>query len=203
MILLACAVQAELRFWSSRADVEPLVTGVGPVEAAAAIAAALTARKYDLVVNAGIAGVFGDAARIGDGIVVSTDTMAIDVENGEPIVLPNAQCTIETAHSDPALVASLKAAGFPALRGVTVARVTCTDAGAAALAAKGAQVETMEGFAALRAAARSGVPAIGIRGISNRCGDRTRSGWNFAAGMSGLERIAAVFFERCAAMTAS
>lgn len=203
MILLACAVEAELRFWKPRADVEPLVAGVGPVEAASAIAAALASRKYHLLVNAGIAGVFANAAEIGDGVVVSSDTMSISLENGEAITLPNGERTVETAHGDPALVAGLRAAGFQALRGITVATVTCTDATAATLAAGGAQVETMEGFAALRAAERAGVPAVEIRGISNRCGDRTRSGWDFAAGMSGLERIAAVFFDRCAAMTAS
>jgi nucleoside phosphorylase len=59
----------------------------------------------------------------------------------------------------------------------------------------------MEGFAVLRAAALAGVRAIEIRGISNRCGDRANGGWNFAAGIAGLEKIAAVFFERCAAIT--
>ena len=203
MILLACAVEAEFRFWRPRPDVETLATGVGPVEAAAATAAALASRRYDLVVNAGIAGVFGDAAPIGDGVVVSTDTMAIALESGEAIELPHGERTIEEAHSDRALVRSLQAAGFPALRGVTVAGVTCTDSTARALMQRGAQVETMEGFAVLRAAERAGVPAIELRGISNRCGDRARSGWDFAAGMNGLERIAAVFFERCAAITAT
>jgi futalosine hydrolase len=203
MILLACAVEAEMRFWKPRADIEALATGVGPVEAAAAVATALASRRYDLVVSAGIAGVFGDAAQVGDGVVVATDTMSIDLESGEAIPLPNGERTVEEAHSEPALVASLQAAGFQALRGVTVARVTCTDATAAALAASGAQVETMEGFAVLRAAARAGVPAVEIRGISNRCGDRARSGWDFAAGLSGLAKIAAVFFERCAATTQS
>lgn len=203
MILLACAVEAELRFWKPHADVETLFTGVGPVEAAAAIAAALASQKYDVLVNAGIAGVFGDAAQIGDGVIVATDTMEVALESGEAIPLPNAARTIEEAHSGRSLVAMLTDVGFPALRGVTVARVTCTDATAERLAARGAQVETMEGFAALRAAARAGVRAIEIRGISNRCGNRASSGWNFQAGMSGLERIAAVFFERYAAIAAS
>lgn len=201
MILLAAAVEAELGFWKPRAGVETLVTGVGPVEAAAAIAAALASNEWRLVVNAGIAGVFGDAARIGDGVVVSSDTMSIDLESGDAIALPNGARTVEEAHSEPALVDRLREAGFRALRGVTVARVTCSDGTAAALAARGAQVESMEGFAVLRAAARAGVDAIEIRGISNRCGDRARSGWSFSAGISGLEKIAAVFFERCAAIT--
>lgn len=203
MILLACAVEKELRFWQARPDVETLVTGVGPVEAAASVAAALASRAYAVVVNAGIAGAFGDAAAIGDGVVVATDTMEIALESGDAIPLPNGASTVEEVHSDPALVALLKGRGFRALRGVTVARVTCTGASAGRLAARGAQVETMEGFAVLRAAARAGVPAIEIRGISNRCGDRADSGWNFAAGIDGLARITQAFFDRSAAPAAS
>ncbi|GAC1521471.1 MAG: hypothetical protein NVS2B8_01470 [Vulcanimicrobiaceae bacterium] len=43
-------------------------------------------------------------------------------------------------------------------------------------------METMEGFAILRAARVAGVPAIGIRGISNYVGDRATSEWDFVAG---------------------
>jgi nucleoside phosphorylase len=53
----------------------------------------------------------------------------------------------------------------------------------------------MEGFAALRAAEIAGVRAVELRGISNRCGDRSRSDWNFAAGIAGLKRIVDAFFE--------
>jgi futalosine hydrolase len=57
----------------------------------------------------------------------------------------------------------------------------------------------MEGFAVLRACNRNGIPAIQIRGISNRVGERERSGWNFQAGLDGLTRIATALFERIAA----
>ena len=53
----------------------------------------------------------------------------------------------------------------------------------------------MEGFAVLRAAQRVDVRAIEVRGISNRVGDRARSGWNFEAGRSGLERVLRALFE--------
>jgi futalosine hydrolase len=53
----------------------------------------------------------------------------------------------------------------------------------------------MEGFAALRAAEIAGIPAIELRGISNRCGARDSSQWNFAAGLAGLQRITDALFE--------
>jgi futalosine hydrolase len=195
MILLACAVQAELAFWQPREGVEMLVMGVGPVEAAAAVSDALARREYRLVVNAGLAGAFDDAANIGDGVIVAEDTMELALEDGATIALPRGERVADRAQSDPTLVAHLATAGFPALRGITVARVTSTEATAQRLAALGAQVETMEGFAALRAAQRARVPAIEIRGISNRCGSRERSGWDFGGGIVGLKRVANALFD--------
>jgi futalosine hydrolase len=198
MILLACAVEAELAFWEARAGVETLVTGVGPVEASCALAAALVARRYQLVVNAGLAGAFADAAQIGDGVVVADDAMEIALESGNPLALPAGAKVVDKARSDTKLVARLGEQGFPVLHGVTVARVTSTEATAQRLATTlGAEVESMEGFAALRAAARAGVPAIEVRGISNRCGARESSGGNFGAGMAGLQRVTDALFDLC------
>ncbi|MGA9018889.1 MAG: futalosine hydrolase [Candidatus Cybelea sp.] len=198
MILLACAVVKELAFWQPRAGVETLVMGVGPVEAASAIAAALATGRYGLVVNAGLGGAFDDAAQIGDGVVVAKDAMEISLEDGTPLNLPRGERTVEEAHSESSLVARLRAKGFPVLRGITVARVTSTEETARRLAASHhAQVESMEGFAALRAAQRAGVPAIEVRGISNRCGARESSAWDFAAGIAGLARVSNALFELC------
>jgi futalosine hydrolase len=197
VILLACAIEAELAFWRPRDDVATLVTGVGPVEASCALAAALAKRPYRLVVNAGLAGAFDGSAHIGDGVVVSDDRIELGLENGAPITLPQGERTVETASSDRALVAALQAAGFSALRGITVSRVTCTPETARRFVSElHVQIESMEGFAALRAAERAGVRAIELRGVSNRCGSREASGWDFAAGMAGLKRITSVLFEQ-------
>jgi futalosine hydrolase len=200
VILLCCAVEAELAFWSQRDGVERLVMGVGPVEAASALAARLARGAYRLVINAGLAGAFDGAASIGDGVVVAEDTMELDLENGEAISLPRGDRTVETARSHGSLVSALEAKRFAAVRGVTVPRVTATEATAARLAARGAQVESMEGFAVLRAAERAGVAAIEVRGISNRCGARERSGWDFSAGIGGLQRVLDASFEACTGM---
>ena len=196
MILLASAVAAELKFWRSRDDVTTLFTGVGPVEASCAVTAALCQARYRLVINAGLAGAFDGTARIGDGVIVSEDAMELALEDGAALNLPGGEAIVDTARSDSALVARLGSKGFSALRGVTVSRVTSTDETARRLAAElAAQVESMEGFAVLRAAELAGVPAIEVRGISNRCGARESSGWDFAAGIAGLERITFALFE--------
>jgi nucleoside phosphorylase len=75
VILLCCAVDAELRFWKDRDGVDKLTIGIGPVEAAAAVATALANLDYSLVVNAGLGGAVAGAAQIGDGVIVGEDAM--------------------------------------------------------------------------------------------------------------------------------
>jgi futalosine hydrolase len=189
MILIVCAVAKELAFLTPQPHVEVLVVGVGPVEAAAQVSRALALGRYDLVINAGIAGAIPGCAEVGDGVVVADEIFELDLETGHPIALPDGLHVHDSVASDLALTDRIVELGFRALRGATVGRVTATDETAGRLAALGAQVESMEGFAVLRAAEIAGVRAVEIRGISNRVGDRAKSGWNFSAGVEGLERI--------------
>jgi len=195
MILLACAVAAEIKFWQPRDGVDVLATGVGPVEAAAAVARALAVQRYKLVVSAGIAGAYEGAAKIGDGVVVESERFEIDREDGTALALPGGESVADTTKTgDPLLTGRLAAAGFPSVRGMTVSRVTTTEETARRLAGLGGHVETMEGFAAMRAAELAGVNAIEVRGISNRAGDPARAGWDFNAGATGLQRVLDALF---------
>jgi futalosine hydrolase len=195
MILLTCAVERELAFWQSRPDVRRLITGVGPVEAACTVSAALAQGDYSLVVNAGIAGSLDEAVGVGEAAIVAGERFEQTLEDGRPIELPDGETIVEDVFSDPALVARLHADGFPIVRGITVSKITTRDATAHRYASLGAQVETMEGFAVLRAAQLAGVPAIELRAISNRCAAPKRE-WNFAAGFAGVERIVRALFAR-------
>ncbi|HEY9085104.1 MAG TPA: hypothetical protein VIN40_04075 [Candidatus Tyrphobacter sp.] len=189
MILVVAATPQEVAFLEPRSGVERLVTGIGPVEAAAQLSRALARCRCDLVVNAGIAGAYDREAEIGEGVVVAEDTVALDLETGAPLVLPAGLGVHDRVASDSTIVEILAARGFRSVRGVTVTRVTATDRTAARLRESGAQVESMEGFAVLRAAQIAGIRAIELRGISNYAGDRSCSHWNFTAGTKGLERI--------------
>lgn len=189
MILVACAVGKELSFFRSLPHVEMLVTGIGPVEAAACVSRALAQGPYDLVISAGIAGAFEGAADIGEGVVVAEEIFELDLETSNPIALPDGAQVIDRAGSDLSLVDRLVEVGYRSVRGITVPRVTATDATAARLGAFGVGIESMEGFAVLRAAEIAGVPAIEVRGISNIVCDRARSRWDFAAGVAGAEKV--------------
>jgi futalosine hydrolase len=184
MILVVCAVEAELSEPSFRQNVEIRAIGIGPVEAAAATARALATTRYQFVINAGIGGAFRGRATLGDAVVVTHEAFAeLGFEDGADVALPRGVRLIRTIAADPLMLARLRALPYPQARGVTVASITTSDARARALTERyDATVESMEGFAVLRAAALAGVRAVEIRGISNYVGERTRSEWNFRRG---------------------
>jgi len=189
MILLVCAVAQELEWLGPRAGVETLVSGLGPVDAAARVTRALAAARYDVVVNAGIAGAFRGVAHVGDGVVVGEELFEMQQETGAPLVLPQGNLLADRVPTDSHLIEAITALGFPLVRGITVAHVTATEATAQRLRARGAEIESMEGFAVMRAAQLANVPAIEVRGISNIVGDRAAGEWDFAAGITGLRRV--------------
>lgn len=189
MILLVCAVAKELEWLGPRAGVEVLTAGVGPVDAASRVSRALAQRRYDVVVNAGIAGAFRGVAQVGDGVVVGEELMDLNLETGERIALPDGGLVADRVPADAQLVEAVTALGFHQVRGITAGQVTASDATAERLRKRGAEIETMEGFAILRAAQLAGVPALEVRGISNIVGDRAKSEWDFDAGITGLRHV--------------
>ncbi len=164
MILIVCAVSAEIEWLGTRAGVETLVTGVGPVDAAARVGRALSERAYEVVLNAGIAGAMPGIAAVGDGVVVGEELMEINIESGDRLELPPGNMIADRVPSDRQLADAITALGFKLVRGMTVSRVTATEATAMRLRERGAEIESMEGFAVLRAAQLAGVPALEVRG---------------------------------------
>lgn len=185
-ILIVCAVAQELAGLRPRDDVHVLAVGVGPVEAALGTARALAARRYGAVVNAGIAGGFRDRCGVGDVVVCARDDyVELGLEGGLDFPLPGELTLERTAEAHESLLRPFLDGHVPVIvgRGITSAIVTTTDVRATLLAQRyRADVESMEGFAVLRAAAAVGIPAVEIRGVSNLVGDRAANGWNFGAG---------------------
>jgi futalosine hydrolase len=180
-----CAVAGELAALEARDGVDVVAVGVGPVEAAQGTARALSAQPYSVAINAGIGGGFRARTTVGDAIVVAVEHyVELGLEDGSTFPLPGGVELERRVESDAALLDVARTRLAVAVgTGVTSAIVTSTDARAAALAARfDPDVESMEGFAVLRAARSAGVPALELRGISNLVGDRARNGWDFRAG---------------------
>jgi len=184
-VLVVCALREELGGFEPPPGVTVLTAGVGLVEAAVATATALARGGVALAISAGIGGGFAGRARVGDALAIDAETLVdLGREDGSPLALPGGAALARRALADPRLVALARGAGLRVAGALTRATVTTDAATAAALAARvpGAAVESMEGFAVLRAAERAGVAAAEVRGISNLVGPRETAGWDFRAG---------------------
>lgn len=188
MILVVCAVAQELKHWKPRPHVEMLVTGVGPVEAAAATSRALATSAPSMVINAGIAGGFKDRAAVGEAFAIESDHLAeLGLEDGSA---PGGIKLVTRADSDATLLEVCRRIGARIGSAVTVATITGTSARAVDLAQRfEAEIEAMEGFSVLRSAAVAGIPALELRGISNIVGPRAQGGWDFDAGARAVTQL--------------
>lgn len=184
MILVVCALREELSDFAPPAHVRVCAVGVGPVESAIGTARELARVAYGCVLSAGIGGAFRPGLRVGEAALIVADALAdFGLEGGAALQLPGGRGIVEAQAADATLARRCAGLGVPSVGGLTVTSVTTTDATAHRLHARyGAQVETMETFAVFRAAAAAGVPALGVRGISNYVGDRRNSQWDFRAG---------------------
>ncbi len=168
MILVIAATERELGYVEGAA---PIVCGVGPVEAAAATARALEARRPDAVLHVGLAGARGFTAVeavIGDEAVYS-DAASSDL-------VPS------RARPDARFLAA-------AQRALPSARVCPIATTAYVGGSTGYEVEAMEGFAVLRACELAAVPAVEVRVVVNEIDEPDRALWLFEDGFELLREI--------------
>ncbi|MEZ0212566.1 MAG: 5'-methylthioadenosine/S-adenosylhomocysteine nucleosidase [Xanthobacteraceae bacterium] len=145
-----------------RARIDPLICGVGPVEAAVATTMALSLLRQaggvpDLVFTVGSAG----SRRLDHAVVYQMASVSYRDMDASPLgfekgVTPflDEPATIAIPHSIDGIPAASLATGASIVSG-------------AAYDAIEADMVDMESFAVLRAAKRFGLPTIGLRGISD------------------------------------
>jgi futalosine hydrolase len=146
--------------------------GVGPVDAAAAAAAAIAAHRPAAVLQVGIAG-----ARRASGIAPGTVVIGTEARYCDLGV--SAKWAPNVVAASPELLAA-------ATRALPQARTGAIGTSARIGGTQDVDVEAMEGFAVLRAAQLAGVPAIEIRAISNAIEESDRARWQFDAAFSAI-----------------
>jgi futalosine hydrolase len=164
VILVVAATQREL---DGAAGAETLACGIGPVEAAAATASALASRRPDALLHVGIAGARGLPVPT---VVIGSEAVYEDARG--PLVPARVE-------PDPTLLAA-------AQRALPGARVLPIGTSAYVGGTHASEVEAMEGFAVLRAAALAGVPAVEVRVVSNAIDELDRAHWRFDEALAAL-----------------
>ncbi|TWH34978.1 MULTISPECIES: 5'-methylthioadenosine/S-adenosylhomocysteine nucleosidase [unclassified Aminobacter] len=145
-----------------KARFQPLMTGVGPVESAIVVSAALTrleakASVPDLVVSLGSAGSRvleqAEVYQVASVSYRDMDASALGFPKGQTPFL-DLPVTIELSHRIDGIPAASLSTGANIVSGAAYDRID-------------AEMVDMETFAVLRACQRFNVPLIGLRGISD------------------------------------
>jgi len=168
-VLVVAATKRELEFADG---VDTLCTGIGPVEAAVATAQRLAQGRPSAILHIGIAGATTLAP---PALVLGSESIYCDVIDAAS-VLPR----VERVAPDAALLAGARRA-LPEAHVLPIATSARVGGGTAG------EVEAMEGFGVLRAAAIAGVPAVELRAVSNAVGEADRSRWRIDDALALLE----------------
>lgn len=163
-VLVIAATPGELD-WVGGSDA--LVVGIGPVEAAVHTAAHIATHRPDAILHLGIAGARrASGLQIGD-VVIGTLSQYSDLAAAVP--------TVRAIEPDTDLLARVGVL-LPDAHRLPIATSAHVGGG-------DCDVEAMEGFGVLRAAAEAGVPAIELRAISNMVEEADRAKWDFPGGL--------------------
>jgi futalosine hydrolase len=168
VILVVAATHRELDYLDG---VRTLVCGIGPVESALATSAELARQRPRAVLHIGIAG----ATTLPTGtLVLGSESVYCDVVDASS-TMPR----VERQLPDAGLLTAARRA-LPDARVIPVATTARVGGGTAC------EVEAMEGFGVLRAAALAGVPAVELRSVSNAVAEPDRGRWRIDEALSVL-----------------
>lgn len=164
--------------------IDCLITGVGMVATVFELTKKLLTKKYDLIINAGIAGSFNEKIEIGSVVEVCADRLyELGAEDGDDFFSAfdlNLMDKNEFPFSNGALSVKPK---FPE-RIQKVTAITVNKVHGNVNSIKKAQelynpdIETMEGAAVFYTAIKQGVSVCQIRSISNKVEKRNRDKWD-------------------------
>lgn len=196
-ILIVAATEFEISpFIKSKknidASLEYVITGVGMVATTYALMKRLQEKKYDLLVNVGIAGSFKKEIKIGSVLRVEKDSFselgAEDDTQFKPIdQLKLGKSTFSENLASVPLNQCLSFDSLPSVSGITVNTVHGNERSISVVKKQwGAEVESMEGAAVFYVAEQESIAAIQVRAISNYVEKRNTSNWKIQESIQNL-----------------
>jgi len=177
--------------WSRHGLDAALITGCGPVAAAASLSWFLGTREVEGIIAIGIAGCYpGSSCRVGGVYRICEDRLIdLGAEDGDGSVLtlpfPGLECRLRELWCPPEF------SRIPVARGATTSLCTGTVATATRRRASGADLESMEGAAWAEVAIRFGAPLAQIRSVSNVASSRNRETWDVNGAIAALTEVLA------------
>lgn len=196
-ILIIAATEMEIKpIMSAYEKADYLITGVGSPATVYHLLKKITTKKYDVVLQVGVAGGFDESLKLGEVVLVNADCFAdlgafenkqfyslfdLNLNNRDAFPLKNGWLKNEFE----------KIEGLKYVNGITVNCLT-DEANKVSLFKEKyqAEIETMEGAALHFVCLQENIPFLQIRGISNFVGERDKSKWQLKAAIENSNNAA-------------
>ncbi|WP_018614130.1 futalosine hydrolase [Segetibacter koreensis] len=165
-----------------------LVTGVGMLPSCFCVSKLIFERKPDLIIQAGIAGTFNSAVKLGEVVIVKEDILAdtgveedgsfkdvFDLNLAQPDSFPFFKKRLLNPE-----IEKLNFLGLKEVTGITINEITTRLQRIIQYKAKyNPDIESMEGASLHYCCLQTSTSFIQLRAISNYIGERDKSKWNF------------------------
>ncbi len=194
-VLLVSATEFEIASYLKQKDrIDVLLTGVGMPMALYQLQKKITENKYNLVIQAGLAGAFTTKFELGETVLVKQDTFGdLGIEEKElftPIFETDLFNKNEFPFENGWLVNKsniLQQSTIAVVKAVTINKVT--DKGSVKqqlIDSFNPDIETMEGAALHYVCLQQNIPFIQLRAISNYVGERDKTKWKIDVAITNL-----------------
>ena len=196
-VLIVAATDFEIEpFMQEKKKAEILITGVGIPATIYHLTKKLLASNYDLVLQAGIAGIFSEFFNLTEVVAVKEDCfadMGIEEKGKLSTLFENGFMEKnELPFSDGKLInlsKILETISLPKARAVTVNKISDDESHNKLMQEKFvAQIESMEGAAFHYVCLQQKINFLQLRSISNRVGERDKSKWKLKASIENLNK---------------
>jgi len=174
--------------------IDYLITGVGMVATAFAMAEYMSGKHYDLAINVGIAGTFNPKHKLGNIYRVPQDTIYGFGAQDDQQFLPIDELGFGQSvflEKPPKFSLGPSFDSLPSLNAITVNTVHGNEQSILQVVTKlGANhLESMEGAAFFYAAGKLGIPCLQVRAISNLIEKRNTKNWDIAKAVNQLNHF--------------
>lgn len=196
-LLIVASTKLEIQpLLNQNIDLDILITGVGIASTVFYLTNKLAEKKYDLAIQAGIAGTFTDRLKLSEVVSVKEDTFA-DLgiqENGKFYSLFEKGFIDKNdfPYTDGWLVnknSIVKKTGLPVTKGITVNKIGDDGAQNKMFREKfSAGIESMEGAAFHYVCLQQKINFLQLRSISNHVGERDKSKWELKNAIDNLNK---------------
>lgn len=195
-LLIVAATETEVSHYRSKVkqnnySVDILITGAGMVATAFSLGQYLATRRYDMVLNVGVAGSFRRNIHLGTVVRIVTDSFSElgaedknhfltfeEIGLGESNYIDNPSAQFLNLESIKRLILA---------KGITVNTVHGNEESIKSITGRvNADTESMEGAAVFYVANQLRIPVLQVRSISNYIEERNRNRWEIQKAIDNL-----------------